>query len=103
MRKIGETSFGCTFPWKMKLKNFQENLTHCGEQANSLYASLYAIPCILHMENRVNLKAMTMMFIEGLSNAQGSLLPSTFGIQSMDSKEKIFVGSIEDVMNSQIL
>eukprot|EP00978_Attheya_sp_CCMP212_P037072 scaffold172358_cov32-Attheya_sp.AAC.1 len=46
---------------------------------------------------------MTMMFIEGLSNAQGSLLPSTFGVQSMDSKEKIFVGSIEDVMNSQIL
>eukprot|EP00978_Attheya_sp_CCMP212_P034430 scaffold144081_cov35-Attheya_sp.AAC.1 len=46
---------------------------------------------------------MTMLFIDGLSNAQGSLLPATLEIQSMDTKETLFVGSIEDTMNSKIL
>eukprot|EP00978_Attheya_sp_CCMP212_P045806 scaffold360937_cov63-Attheya_sp.AAC.1 len=46
---------------------------------------------------------MTMLFIDGLSNAQGSLLPATLEIQSVDTKETLFVGSIEDTMNSKIL
>eukprot|EP00978_Attheya_sp_CCMP212_P020241 scaffold57673_cov66-Attheya_sp.AAC.1 len=46
---------------------------------------------------------MTMLFIDGLSNAQGNLLPATLGIQSMDTKETIFVGTIEETMNSKIL
>jgi hypothetical protein len=86
-----------------EIRRFQDNLAHCSVKEDSLYASLYAIPCILHMENRCNLKAMTMMFIDGLSNAQGSLLPETVAIQSMASRENIFVGSVEEVMNSSIL
>jgi hypothetical protein len=86
-----------------EIRIFQANIAHLGDKEGSLYTSLYAIPCILHMENRCNLKAMTMLFIDGLSNAQGSLLPTTLEVQNMDTKETLFVGSIEDTMNSEIL
>jgi hypothetical protein len=86
-----------------EIRNLQKDVEHLEEKDGSLYSTKCAIPCILHMENRSNLKAMTMLFIDGLSNAQGAMLPDTFGIVSMEKKETIFIGTIEEVMNSSIL
>jgi hypothetical protein len=86
-----------------EIRNLQKDVEHLEEKEGALYSTKCAIPCILHMENRSNLKAMTMLFIDGLSNAQGAMIPETFGIVSMDKKETIFIGSIEEVMNSSIL
>jgi hypothetical protein len=86
-----------------EIVNLQKDVEHLEIKEDSLYSAKYALPCILHMENRCNLKAMTMLFIDGLSNAQGGILPDTFAIQSMEKKETLFVGTIEEVMNSSIL
>jgi hypothetical protein len=69
--------------------------------------NLYPVYCFMCMFLHKSLYPphgkLTMIFIDGLSNVQGSLLPKTRAVQNMASRESIFVGSVEDVLNSSIL
>jgi hypothetical protein len=40
------------------------------------FLSMHTLPCVLHMENRNDIKLLTMVLIEGLSNAKKKLLYS---------------------------
>ena len=59
-----------------RLAALLNSLEHCNTKDGVLFFVEQAIPCILHLENSTLLKALTMLFIEGLSNAQGTCLPS---------------------------
>ena len=44
------------------------------ERKEAMIRIMTFIPCILHIENRVGLKMLTMLLIEGLSSTQGGRL-----------------------------
>ncbi|KAL7580367.1 hypothetical protein ACA910_004395 [Epithemia clementina (nom. ined.)] len=54
------------------------------------------VPCILHAENRIGIKIMTMLLIEGLSNA---LKGATCGEKAASDE---FVSGIEQLVNTQV-
>ena len=50
---------------------------------NALFHLIDAVPCILHMENRIGLKFITMLAIKGLGNAKRA---STFSQERSEGK-----------------
>jgi len=54
-----------------------KKMEHCGNNEQAVFAVMNCIPCILHCENRVGLKILSMLLIEGISNAKKGLLVST--------------------------
>ncbi len=53
-----------------KLQQHLEKLLHCDKLFQCIIALLHKIPCILHCENKVGIKILTMLLLEGFSNAQ---------------------------------
>jgi hypothetical protein len=56
------------------LRQHWKKLQHCSKLEASIILLLHKIPCILHGENRVGLKLLTMLLREGFSNDQRGLL-----------------------------
>jgi len=79
------------------------SLSHSEAKEGMLYFIEQAIPCILHLENRTSIKNLMMLFVEGLSGAQGKPLDRYDCIQSMDEREKQFVEAVSHAMNREIL
>jgi hypothetical protein len=53
-----------------KLKLHLYKLKHCNALEACMIALLHKIPCILHCENWVGIKFLTILLIEGFINAQ---------------------------------
>ena len=67
---------------------------------NALFALIDAIPCILHMENRVGLKFITMLAIKGLSNAKiGKIFG---GVSSEKGRIDQFFEGLHNIFNREI-
>jgi hypothetical protein len=47
-----------------ELRELKAKLDHCTPDENALYELLLAIPCILHMENRIGIKLVEMVLTE---------------------------------------
>ncbi len=45
-------------------------IKHSEGVGSALFLVIQAVPCILHCENRVSIKILTMLLIKGISNAQ---------------------------------
>jgi hypothetical protein len=56
-----------------KLNKLSVQVKACERSDKALFLLMQAIPCVLHMENRVGLKFFTMIVLEGLSNARKGL------------------------------
>jgi hypothetical protein len=83
------------------LKQHLEKLLHCSKLEQCLIALLNEIPCILHCENRVGIKLLTMVLLEGFSNATEGLV---FGnICSLDQRIQAYVVRIQSIFNPVIL
>ena len=66
---------------EFRYRQLKQGLARGEELANSasLFRILDAVPCVLHMENRVGLKTLTMLLTEGLSNAKkGTIYTADF-------------------------
>jgi len=57
-----------------KMRQHWKKLQHCSKLEASIILLLHKIPCILHGENRVGLKLLTMLLREGFSNVQRGFL-----------------------------
>jgi hypothetical protein len=66
-----------------------------------MIALLHKIPGILHCENRVGIKLLTMLLIEDFSNAQRRTIMAHIASE----REKIiaFAEKIQEIFNNQIL
>jgi hypothetical protein len=53
-----------------KLEILIKDLAHSQNQENALFLLLQCIPCILHLENHIGLKMLTMLLIDGLTSAK---------------------------------
>ena len=71
-----------------------EEVEHGQQRNGALFLLLQAIPCILHMENRVGVKVMTKLLIRGFSNVKEGMPCSAH-----KSMNKRIDARIEDVTN----
>ena len=79
------------------------SLSHSEAKEGKLYFIEQAIPCILHLENCTSIEKLMLLFVEGLSGAQGKTLDGYVCIQSMDEREKHFIEAVSHAMNQEIL
>ena len=84
-------------------REIQKSLAH-GEKlkkGNAIFVIMDAAPCVLHGENRMGLKMLTMLLIEGLSNARDhKLYPN---IRSEKTRRELFIKKVEEHINTSIL
>ncbi len=84
-----------------KLRQHLKKLEHCTRLEQALIVLLHKIPCILHCENRVGLKLLSMLLREGFSNVQKGFL---FGhLRSEKDRIMAYAESIERILNTVIL
>ena len=76
-------------------------------KSTALVLIMDSIPCLLHLENRMGIKMLTMVLKSGLSNAilptHGELpwMPDT--MPTVEERIQLFKDKIADIMNRQIL
>ncbi len=71
-------------------------------ESSKAFLSLHdAVPCILHLENRVGLKFFTMLLHAGLSNATSS---ATFSVLTAQGQRfDSFFDTVNDIMNTVVI
>jgi hypothetical protein len=84
-----------------ELRNLLKKIDHGTPQENALFLVMQSIPCILHCANRVNLKILTVLLCEGLSNAKKGQVLSEFPSEGRRIDE--FLLGIERIVNTSIL
>ncbi len=84
-----------------RLNDHLRKLWHCNSLEACMIALLHKVPCILHCENRVGIKLLTMLLIMGFSNAQtGNIFGNTASIEKQISK---YAETIMHIFNNNIL
>ena len=53
-----------------ELKLYRQKLEHCTNEEGAFYCAEDAVPCILHLENRVGIIFLQLLFLEGHSNCE---------------------------------
>ena len=86
---------------EVKLRKLQDDLKHGDREEGALFCLIQAIPCILHLENRVGIKLFTMILIEGLSNARKGLIYTDLRAEGLRLEH--FFERVELLVNSKIL
>jgi hypothetical protein len=67
----------------------------------ALFLLMSTIPCILHMEMRVGLKILSVLIMEGLSEAKAGRLYSE--LRSENGRVEAYIKEVEHIVNSQML
>jgi hypothetical protein len=78
-----------------------EELEHGQQRNGALFLLMQAIPCILHMENRVGIKVITMLLIRGLSNVKEGILYSQH--KSMSKRIEMYIEDVTKIVSTKIL
>ena len=84
-----------------KLNTLSVQVKACERSDKALFLVMQAIPCVLHMENRVGLKFFTMIVLEGLSNARKGLL--FHECNSEVQRIRLYIESVERTVNRSVL
>jgi hypothetical protein len=86
-------------------RKLQEAIAH-GETGNdkALFLLINAVPCILHMENRIGLKILTRLFMKGLGYAKENKLPTppteNGTVLSESKRVEHFLRTVQSVLNT---
>jgi hypothetical protein len=78
-----------------------KEIAHGEVKEGAYFLLMNTLPCVLHMENRNGIKLLTMVFIEGLSNAKKKLL--YVNVSAEGTRVSRFVADIERIVNTTIL
>ena len=85
---------------ELRFKLLLEELEHGKEQDGALFLLIQAIPCILHLENRVGIKILTLVLCDGLSNVKAG---KVFGHERHEGKRiKLFLETVERILNVEV-
>lgn len=80
----------------------RKKLEHGTVNENAFYCAEDALPCTLHMENRVGLATMNLLFVEGYGNCDNGLLCNAPG-RGLPVQWKERVRVIIETINKDIL
>jgi hypothetical protein len=86
-----------------QLRQLLDQVSHCEGVGVALFLVLQAVPCILHCENRVCLKILTMLVIEGYSNAEARLILSEFNARNKKASGEEYSTCLQKIINTKIL
>jgi hypothetical protein len=78
-----------------------DRIEHCKTKEEAVFIVMKCIPCILHCENRVGLKLLTMLLVEGLSNAKKALLFAE--LPTEQKRIDCYISTVQAIINSEIL
>ena len=84
-----------------RLRKLQEETGASERPETAMFLLMQAVPCILHLENRVALKLLTMVVLEGISKTNEGLLFAD--VQGSRERLSHYISSIEKCMNETIL
>jgi hypothetical protein len=84
-----------------KIRLLLTELAHGTASEGAMFLLIQAIPCILHLENRVGIKILTMLFIEGLSNAKEGKL--YLDVPAEGPRIEMFFKRVATIVNKQVL
>jgi hypothetical protein len=76
-------------------------IEHGDAKEGAYFLLMNTLPCILHMENRNKIKLLTMIVIEGLSNAKKKLMYLDVNAEGVRVSQ--FVSDLEGLINKSIL
>jgi hypothetical protein len=78
-----------------------KEIAHGEVKEGAYFLLMHTLPCVLHMENRNGIKLLTMVIIEGLSNAKKQLLYCR--VNAEGTRVSRFVSDIKHIINTSIL
>ena len=76
-------------------------IAHGDVRDGAYFLLMNTMPCVLHMENRNGIKLLTMIFIEGLSNAKKKLLYMDVNAEGV--RVSRFVVEVENIVNRSMI
>jgi hypothetical protein len=85
---------------ELKTRNLIVQLKRSKPAENAFFTVMNALPCILHCSNRVNLKLITLLLSEGLSQAKKKNI--LIDINAEGNRVDSFISTVEDIFNCQI-
>ncbi|KAI2497530.1 hypothetical protein MHU86_16984 [Fragilaria crotonensis] len=83
------------------IARLSKEISHGEVKEGAYFLLMNTLPCVLHMENRNGIKILTMLLIEGLSNAKKKLL--YIKVKAEGKRVSRFVSDIENLINRSIL
>jgi hypothetical protein len=87
---------------EFRVQSLLDEVKHSEGVGLALFLVMQAVPCILHCENRVAIKILTMLLIEGFSNAQAGNIMRQYG-NSKKNRCKHYIDMVQRIMNTQLL
>jgi hypothetical protein len=83
------------------LKELLHELLVNGRDENAMFTLMKMLPCIMHLENRVGLKILTMLLLDGLSYAtKGNIATS---LLSKNNRGETYIHKMEKIVQEQLL
>ena len=83
------------------IARLSKEFAHGGVKEGAYFLLMQTLPCILHMENRNGIKILSMLLVEGLSNAKKKLLFTN--VKAEGSRVSQFLAYVERTVNQSIL
>jgi hypothetical protein len=83
------------------IAKLNREISHGDVRDGAYFLLMNTLPCILHMENRTGLKFLTMILIEGLSNAKKKLLYTDVNAEGV--RVSRFVVDIQNIVNRSMI
>ena len=78
-----------------------KEIEHGNVKEGAYFLLMHTLPCVLHMENRNGIKILSMLLVEGISNAKRQL--SYAHINGEGTRVQRFITDVEDLINRSIL
>jgi hypothetical protein len=85
---------------EQRLQVLLDQVSHFEGVGIALFQVMPAVPCILHCENCVCLKIITMLLIEGFLNAEAGLILNHI---SAKNKKKEYIHQMQNIISKEIL
>ena len=83
------------------IAKLNREISHGDVRDGAYFLLMNTLTCILHMENRTGLKFLTMILIEGLSNAKKKLLYMDVNAEGV--RVSRFVADIQNIVNRSMI
>jgi hypothetical protein len=87
---------------EMSMNKLISRISQAKTREEAMERIMTFVPCIMHCENRVGIKILTMIFIEGLSNYQGAKFADLDDISNL-KREEIYINKVEKIVRGSIL
>jgi hypothetical protein len=85
-----------------EIRALVERIGHCENKEAAVFAVLNCVPCILHGENRIGLKLLTRLLVEGVANATKGMTYTAASMNSANTRVDTFIKAVERIVNTEI-